>query len=544
MFQEGFKELLDEFLLEAHERADEVEASLLRLRSPDPEEAERALTQAKRELHTLKGNAGMMGFIDLQQLAHHMEDEVEVLDLAAPQIDILLNELDILRQTLHTITPEHDGSDATDGQATHQVDVGPYADGESRDIGGSVRVPFVKIDQLVELQAETLIYRNRLSDSIQQAKAALKETLPTEPIEQSLFMDRINASWDEVDYARQALEKTLRQLQEQTTNLGMVPLQGLFRSLRRVIHDESSRQDKKVDLEIFGGDTPIDKTLLEAAADALGHLVRNAVIHGIERPAERLAKEKPETGTVRVAATLDANQIWIEVADDGRGIDMVSLRHRAAALGSDHSASSDFTLLFEVGISSHAGTDIGAGRGVGMAAVKQSVESHGGRIEVQSRQDVGTIFTLRLPVTASILRSLLLEADGEGYALPLISVVEALSAREQERHTINGAPVVKWRRQLVPIIDIGHLFGTRQDVRTAGTPIIIEINGRYRALLIDDIVGIRDIVVKSLDSLVGRPQGISGSTILGDGRVLMILDPAILTTLSPFVSSEPARLGK
>ena len=534
MFQEGFKELLDEFLLEAHERANEVEASLLRLRSNSPDERQAALAQAKRELHTLKGNSGMMGFVDLQQLAHHMEDEVEMLDLDSPVIDSLLTELDILRQTLHTITPEADPTQ-TETATPSESSESRAAENEPRDTGGSVRVPFSRIDQLVEMQAETLIYRNRLADSIHNGQALLKDPFPEDPGEQQHFINRLSSSWDEVEMARQSLEKTLRLLQEQTTNLGMVPLQGLFRSLRRVVHDESSRQDKRVELVIQGGDTPIDKTLLEAAGDALGHLVRNAVIHGIEAPDRRLAQGKPDTGQVTVSATLDANQVWIEVRDDGAGIDLASLRQRAAAAQtSEIPLGSDFNLLFEEGVSTHSGTDIGAGRGVGMAAVKDSVESHGGRIEVQSQRHVGTTFTIRLPVTASILRSILLRADDEEYALPLTAVVEALRPAEQERHHVNGAPVLKWRRQLVPIIDLGQHFDTRPEVRPEGSPIIIEINGRFRALLIDDIVGIRDIVVKGLDSLVGRPAGISGSTILGDGRVIMILDPAVLTALSPF----------
>lgn len=540
MFQEGFKELLDEFLLEAHERADEVEASLLRLRSNETAERQAALAQTKRELHTLKGNSGMMGFIDLQQLAHHMEDEVEDLDLEAPQIDNLLTELDILRQALSTITPE---GEMFEGDAPQEQEErfgeGRQNDAEGRDAGGSVRVPFVKIDQLVEMQAETLIYRNRLADAVHNAGLILKEPLPTGTAELHLFVNRLGTSWDEVDLARQSLEKTLRHLQDQTTNLGMVPLQGLFRSLRRVVHDESSRQDKKVELEIVGGSTPIDKTLLEAAGDALGHLVRNAVIHGIELPEDRLAAGKPESGLVKVSATLDANEIWIEVADDGAGIDLASLRRRALATrGNELGLGSDFTLLFEEGVSTHSGTDLGAGRGVGMSAVKETVESHGGRIEVQSERGAGSTFTLRLPVTASILRSILLRADGEEYALPLTAVVEALPPSEQERHQVNGAPVLKWRRQLVPIIDLGQQFATRRHPRPGGSPVVIEINGRYRALLVDDIVGIRDIVVKGLDSLVGRPKGISGSTILGDGRVIMILDPAVLTALSPFISNE------
>ncbi len=545
MIQGGFKELLDEFLLEAHERAGEVESLLLRLGSGDAEVRDAALARAKRELHTLKGNAGMMGFSDLQQLTHHMEDQVEELDLEAPVIDEILTALDSLRQGLEDISAQTQDlarpALAVDGAAeARPAAAEPAGDGDRRSGAAetgisSVRVSFSRIDQLVEMQAESLIFRNRLLDTVQRGLSLAKGI----DREGEDFAERSLAMWEDVEEAQQALEKVLQQLQEQVTQLSMVPLQGLFRSLRRLVHDESTREGKTVELVISGGETPIDKTLLEAAGDALGHLVRNSVIHGIETPVERQRQGKSETGKVKLSATIDANEILIEIADDGDGIDLAALRRQAEKTqGAAVATASDFTLLFEEGVSTREGADLSAGRGVGLSAVKKSVESHGGRIAVTSQRGVGTSFVLRLPVTASIMRSLTLAADGEQYALPLTAVAETLKPDQANRHEINHAGVVRWRNRVVPLLDLGCAFGTATKIRSGGFVIMMEINGRYRALAADEILDIRDIVVKGLDRIVGESRGISGSTILGDGRVIMILDPAALTTIPPFIATD------
>lgn len=538
MLEGGFQELLDEFLLEARERSDEVESLLLRLVSGSDEERQAAIAKAKRELHTLKGNSGMMGFSDLQQIAHHMEDLVEELDLSAPEIDPLLESLDALRRGFEAI-----GSPADDGAADDSADTAGEAadkgaderiDEESahRDMG-SVRVPFSKIDLLVESQAETLIFRNRLADAIDNGMRMVQESEELPEATKKTLLE----VWEEVEHARETLEKTLTLLQGRITELGMVPLQGLFRSLGRLVHDESRREGKQVELQIAGGDTPIDKTLLEAAGDALGHLVRNAIIHGIEMPTERRLAGKNETGRVAVSATLDSGEVRIEVADDGGGIDVRALEEKARVLslelGQAGELDDPFALLFEDGVSTRQGADLGAGRGVGMSAVKKSVESHGGRIRVGSTPGEGTLFSLYLPVTASILRSLLVVVDDEAYALPLTSVAESLNLGQSRLHEMNHSQVLRWRGRLVPLLDIGATFATHQGVREAGFVIIIDINGRSRGLVIDRLVGIRDIVVKGLDTIVGSPSGISGSTILGDGRVIMILDPSALVALPP-----------
>ena len=551
----GFQELLEEFLLEAKERADEVEATLLQMASGSPTERDEALAQAKRELHTLKGNAGMMGFSDLQQLAHEMEDEVLDLDLGAPEVDGLLRTLDQLRDGLEAIqTPDAEsadifgtaepysdgsvdatagseadstGADAADTDADDEADRATRA----RDVAGSVRVPFTKIDQLVEVQAETLIARNRLADAIGQSRDLVEAT------DQELPDDFVNAAvsaWEDVEDARQNLEKTLRLLQELVTDLGMVPLQGLFRSLSRIVHDESRREGKQIDFVVQGGDTPIDKTLLEAAGDALGHVVRNAVIHGIEMPEARKAADKGEQGTIRLSAAVEGGEVRIEVSDDGAGIDTDALRKTARTVAPELAAgASDLALLFEEGVSTRGSTDIAAGRGVGMAAVKRSVESHGGRVKVQTESGQGTSFSLHLPVSASILRSLLLSVDGEDYALPLTAVTETLQREHETLHEMNRTAVIRWRGQVLPLLDLGDAFETGRGIRDKGFIVVVDVNGRLRGLVTDQLVGIRDIVVKGLDRIVGQPPGISGSTILGDGRVIMILDPAGLVTIPP-----------
>ncbi|MEM7355928.1 MAG: chemotaxis protein CheW [Acidobacteriota bacterium] len=538
--QSGFQELLDEFMLEARERADEVESMLLRLRSDDPEVRDAAIARTKRELHTLKGNSGMMGFSDLQELAHRMEDQVEDLDLDSPEISGLLSELDALRQGLEKARSANAELGAIDGEAAAEEQAADEAETESsseaRDsVGGSVRVPFAKIDQLVEMQAETLIFRNRLSDSVRQGLVLTKLA----ELDAEEFVNRSIAAWEDVEIAQQELEKTLNLLQEKVTNLGMVPLLGLFRPLRRIVHDESASEGKKVELVIEGGETPIDKTLLEIAGDALGHLIRNAVIHGIETPAERLRQGKSEGGTIQVKATLEGGEVWIEVTDDGSGVDVAGLKSRAKELlGDSYESGSDLALLFAEGLSTRQGTDLSAGRGVGLAAVKKSVERHGGRVDVRSQRNVGTSFSLRLPVTASILRSLLLQVDAETYALPLSSVIETTRLSVHEHHRVNQAQVIRWRGQLVPLLDLGLAFATSQAPREDGFVVLIEVHGRFRGLVIDAIIGIHDIVVKGLDTIVGQPVGISGSTILGDGRVVMILDPAALAATPPFVEAR------
>ncbi|MEM9293077.1 MAG: chemotaxis protein CheW [Acidobacteriota bacterium] len=566
----AFKELLEDFVLEARERADTVEEMLLSLAEASAEEREQKVARAKRQLHTLKGNSGMMGFGELQTLAHEIEDAVEALDLESPEIDELLQQLDRFRLLLRQqVASQLEGGEDSDEDRTRAGDEPSEADGVSagesaeqetgsddegaearadspgedpqeqeqeqeevsRELAsGGVRVLFSELDGLVELLAEVLLYRNRLGDSLGQ----VRQLLPGENREQS-------DAWDESEAVRQSLEQVLDFLQERILRLRMVPLATLFRHLSRIVHDESRREQKKVRFVTDGGDTPLDKALLELASEALGHLVRNAVNHGAERPAERKAAGKDETAVLRLSAAVKGQEVHIEVEDDGGGIHYESLEALARARGLPHRTRADLdALIFEAGVSTRSSTSLSAGRGVGLAAVASAVRRHGGRIDLSSMPGEGTRFLLRLPLSVSITRALLLRVDGEVYALPLGAVIESLRLEIDALERVGGREIFRWRGQLVPVLDLGQWFRTAIDPRSQGFVVIVEALGRHRAVVVDELVGIRDIVVKGLDPLLGSPPGLSGSTILGDGRAVLILDPSALTEQ---ISTDSAAVG-
>lgn len=619
-----FRELLADFLSEGFERTDAVEQHLLDIASEDSAGRREAVIGIKRQLHTLKGNAGMMGLGALQQLAHALEDRVEVVDVEdqeglAAAVDQLLAGVDQMREHLNTLTrdeaeeggagqddsaeddpadyhpelaasgPDGEPSDtsaevlldseargraSTDTTATESAKTAPPSPEKAKpEIGapgtqgdgrrapapvpsaasadddgihalgfrasdGRIRISYAKIDELVELQAEALVLRTRLAEAIGAGANAARATTIRHARPDASDADGVRGDsdeperWKNVAEAWQALEKSLDRMQARIIDLGMVPLEGLFRPLGRIVHDESRREGKRVELKVRGGETPIDKALLEVAGEALGHLVRNAIIHGIETPDVRAAQGKPPVGTVDLRAAVVSGEVRIEVADDGGGVDLDAIERRMSDRARAQTPGEDpFAVVFEAGITSRGDADMSAGRGVGLSAVKASVERVGGRVELRTAQGKGSSFQLALPLTTTILRSLLLRADQETYALPLSSVTESLHLDPKTLHTVNQAGVLRWRGRVVPLLDLGLAFETADKMRERGFAIVIETGGRARALVVDDIAGIRDIVVKSLDPIVGHPIGISGSTILGDGRVIMILDPVTLATI-------------
>jgi len=504
MIHDAMEGLLAEFLLEAQERLERVEEALLESVSAGPQALVPRLEEVRRELHTLKGNAGMVGRADLQALAHEMEDALEALDLREPRVEGLLAGIDRYRALL-----------AAAGDLTQ----------------GGVRISFGRVDALVELLAETVIFRNRLREALARARQSGPDPASARD------------AWSEVESAHEQLGKTLDLLQDGVMRLRMVPLRTLFRQLGRIVHDESVREGKEVRLVTAGGDTPLDKALLELSSEALGHLLRNAVVHGIETTEERRAAGKPPAGTIRLAAEADAREVRIEVEDDGQGLQRDALIAAAERLGHPIGPGKDpYALLFLPGFSTRQAVDLSSGRGIGLSAVQEAVEQRGGRIEVASREGIGTRFRLRLPLSVSITRALLLRCDGEDYVLPLAAVVESLPLAAAAMHEINDACVLAWRGDLLPLIDLGFSFGTATARRRSGYAVVVEAEGGRRGVVADRILGIREVVVKGLDSLLAAPTGISGSTILGDGRAVLILDPAGLLALSPF-GGAPAESG-
>jgi len=507
-----YEEFLADFLLESRERLDRLEDILLALGETAPERRRSALDEACRELHTLKGNSGMMGFKDLQGLAHSMEDTVHALDAKAPQVGPLLEGLDEFRRLLGLRSAPAPPSREADGA------VAPAAE---ESFQGSVRVAFSALDGLMDHLAEMVIFRNRLADTVQRACSQGAQ----------------RQGWEEVQLAQEVLGKTLGLIQEGVMRLRVVPLRSLFGRMKRIAHDEAVKEGKGVRFEATGGETPMDKALLEVASAALGHIVRNAVVHGIEPPEVRLSRGKSKTGRIKLTASLLSNEVSVEVVDDGAGIDRRALEREATERGIDCSRIDDLnSLVFHPGFSTRKNADMSAGRGMGLSSALEAVRRICGHVEVSSEPGMGTLFRLRLPLSVSIVRALLVRADGEEYALPVSAVVESRKLQPGDGHVVNGAGVLPWRDDLVPLLDLGYASRTSRGRRESGYVIIIEADGKHRGLVADGITGLREIVVKKLDPILGSWEGLSGSTILGDGRAVLILDPKGLTSVPPFVA--------
>lgn len=515
MTHNPYEELAADFLLDARERLNRLEEVLLAAASAGGADVSPWLDEARLQLHTLKGNSGMMGFARLQGVAHDLEDRVDELDPRRPRVDDLLAGVDLFRRELGRIEglPEEEEESVLQG--------GAAPSDLTRD---GVRVPFQVLDGLVDLLGEMVILKNRLADSLVRCRDVGRAAAPDE--------------WTELDEAHEHLGKTLDHLRDGVLKLRMVPLKTLFGSLARIVHDESAREGREVRFETAGGETPLDKALLELSSEALGHLVRNAVIHGLEGREERRKAGKPRQGLLRLSAETDAREVRIDVLDDGGGVRRAEVVAAAERRGHRLAAGEDpLSLLFLPGFSTREEADLSSGRGIGLAAVQKAVNRRGGRIEVFSEEGAGTLFRLRLPLSVSITRALLLASDGEDYALPLSAVVESVPLADPRVHEVNGAALLDWRGGLIPLLDLGTSFGTAEARRRSGFAVVIEAAGVHRALAADRVHGIREVVVKGLDRLAGDPPGIAGATVLGDGRAVLILDPTGLMDLSPFGAS-------
>ncbi len=505
-------ELFGEFVSESDERLARIEELLLTLEEFPQGVRTSDLDSLRRELHTLKGNSGMMGLDELQALAHAMEDRVDAMDPEAPEPAALFADLDRFRSLLRAAEAARDGDTPT---AT--------ADSQQGARAGTIRVSLNKLNDLIDLSTELLGARTRLETSISRGLAAASEA-----------GDASGPLWKRLGQTRNDLEKTLDALHRAIQNLRMVPLQPVFGALKRIVHDESRRSGKQVRLVTRGEKTPLDNSLLELAGETLGHMVRNAVVHGIERPSEREAAGKPPVGQIRVSASVKAGSVWIEVRDDGAGIDRQALVEAAREAGHDVGPDTDLhDLVFQSGLSSRSETDRSAGRGMGMSAVLDAARRYGGLIDVETVAGRGALFRLQLPLTVAATEALLVEVGGEEYAIPAAAVLEtaAPTTGDCERGFLELDDFE------VPLVDLAENL-THGAASTENTgvsrdryAIVLAVTGRTRALLVDEVLDLREIVVHRLDAALEHLPALAGTTVLGDGRVVLILDPEALVAM-------------
>ena len=376
----------------------------------------------------------------------------------------------------------------------------------------TLRVSIEKVDQLLNLVGELVITQAMLAQNSREGQ-----------LNQQLLAGLTD------------LERNTRDLQEAVMSIRMIPMSMVFNRFPRMLRDLAAKLDKKVELVTQGEATELDKSLVEKITDPLTHLVRNSCDHGIELPADRLARGKPEHGTITLVASHQGGSIVIEVRDDGRGLNRAKLISKARERGIDAPDSMTdqevYSLIFAPGFSTADQVTDVSGRGVGMDVVKKNITSLGGTVEIDSAEGYGMSVKVRLPLTLAIMDGMSIGVGDECYILPLASVVESFQVAPGMIKTIGGSGrVVEVRDEFMPVIDLERVFEVpRFDFEhVSNIMVVVEAEGARVALLVDELLGQQQVVVKNLEANYRKVQDVSGATIMGDGRVALILDTGSL----------------
>jgi two-component system chemotaxis sensor kinase CheA len=394
------------------------------------------------------------------------------------------------------------------------VKFGRRADDKVSAESSSIRVSVEKVDKLINLVGELVITQAMLAQMSNKVDPVLYETL-------------LNGLGQ--------LERNTRDLQDAVMSIRMMPISFVFNRFPRVVRDLAGKLGKQAELKTVGEGTELDKGLIEKITDPLTHLVRNSIDHGIESPADRVAAGKSEKGTITLRAFHQGGNVIIEVSDDGRGLDrskiLAKARERGIAAPDTMTDAEVWHLIFEAGFSTaDVITDV-SGRGVGMDVVKRNIHALGGRVEIDTTTGAGTRITIRLPLTLAILDGLSVAVGSELFIVPLTYIVESLQPQAAEVKTVSGrGRVIHVRGEYLPLIALHEVFNLKPRAKDIerGIVVILETEGRKTAIVVDELVGQHQVVIKSLETNYRRVHGVSGATIMGDGKVALILDPVAI----------------
>ena len=546
---DDMQDIVEDFLVEADELIESLDANLVRLEAT-PEDPD-LLNEIFRAAHTIKGTSSFLGLDQITGLTHKMEDVLNRLrksDLTVTPgiMDLLLESLDILKQLLDKVRHKTNDvvditgiSDRLEAVFTGESDAGSAKAAMSAELPGAkspdditgqgparrsgekkdqtIRVDVERLDALMNLMGELVLGRNSLVQTVNR--------MMTDP--QGDDADHVTRAAATVNYITSELQLAVMKMR-------MQPIGKVFGRFPRVVRDLARDCDKKIDLVISGEETELDKSVIEEIGDPLVHIIRNSCDHGIESAAERTAKGKPEAGTIHLSAAQEGSNIVIRIQDDGRGLDGRAIRAKAVerklATAAELAGMPDrevFGYIFEAGFSTAKElTDI-SGRGVGMDVVRTNIEKLNGLIDIASTVDAGTTLTIKLPLTLAIIQGLLVQSDDDIYILPLSSVHETVKTSQADIHYANRKPVFRLRDEIIPVINLtGILRGDGTGFTMTEKPYIVVVGlaDKKLGINIDDFLGQEEVVVKSMGDYLGATEGIAGATILGDGRIRLIID--------------------
>jgi len=540
-------ELLSDFVLESRDHLAGIETQLLDLeRNPQDSEALHALF---RSFHTIKGLAGFLELSEVQRISHEVETVLDLarnghLTITPTAVDIVLRSADYLRTWLAHVEaglagtaseapaadegliasiralginrPAKDSSAQVGGPAEALLSETPSEPPEAGGVATrtrqtmAVKVNTGKLDFLADMAGELVIAESLVRHDPELAG------IPSPALQRKISQ----------------LARITAELQKTAMALRLVPIGPLFNRMARLVRDLSRQFSKSVEMETRGADIELDRTIVDELGDPFMHMVRNALDHGIESPDERRASGKNPTARLYLKAQHQSGNVVIEVGDDGRGLDKERILSKAVERGlvrsnSDLSDSEIYNLIFEPGFTTAARLTNVSGRGVGMDVVRRHIEKLRGRIEIHSAPGRGATFVLKLPLTLAIIDGLIVGVGRERYVVPLFAVREMFRPTEESVWTVqNRAEMVLVRGGLLPLVRLSSRFGVpaQSDSPLESVVIVAEVEGKPFCLLVDELVGKQEVVIKSLGETFKRVKGVAGGTILGDGKVALILD--------------------
>ena len=550
-------DLLREFLTETNESLNLVDAELVRFEQEPNNGA--ILGNIFRLVHTIKGTCGFLALPRLERLTHAAETLMgkfrDGMPVTAEAVTLILSTIDRIKSILDTIEKSEQEPEGGDADLIEQL--GHMARGEA------VTPPEVApLPQPVRAPVE--LKKPDQPEPIEKADKQDKSERPDEDRSDRLANHSIRVNVDTLDHLMttvselvltrnqlleivrrnedsdfkvplQRLSSVTAELQEGVMKTRMQPIGNAWQKLPRVVRDLCAELGKDIELAMRGADTELDRQVLDLVKDPFTHLVRNCADHGIESPAERIAAGKPAKGTIRLSAWHEGGHIIIEISDNGRGLDLAGIKAKVVEKGlvseAQLAAKSEAEIcnyIFAAGFTTAAKVTSISGRGVGMDVVRSNIEQIGGTVDLKSISGVGATFTIKIPLTLAIVSALIVEAGGERFAIPQLAVLELVRAGNSGEHRIEhikDAPVLRLRNKLLPLVRLKEVFRLGACDNENGFVVVTQVGSQVFGVVVDGVFHTEEIVIKPMSSKLRHIPVFSGTTILGDGSVIMIIDP-------------------
>src|SRR5580704_13553794 len=515
-------DLLREFLTETNESLNLVDAELVRFEQEPNNGA--ILGNIFRLVHTIKGTCGFLALPRLERLTHAAETLMgkfrDGMPVTAEAVTLILSTIDRIKSILETIEKSEQEPEGGDGDLIDPL---------GRMARGEVAAP----QQVAPPPAPPVELKK--PDAPEPPEKADKQDKPERPDEERgdrLANHSIRVNVDTLDHLMTTVSA---ELQEGVMKTRMQPIGNAWQKLPRVVRDLCAELGKDIELAMRGADTELDRQVLDLVKDPLTHLVRNCADHGIESPAERIAAGKPGKGTIRLSAWHEGGHIIIEITDNGRGLDLAGIKAKVIEKGlvseAQLAAKSETEIcnyIFAPGFTTAAKVTSVSGRGVGMDVVRSNIEQIGGTVDLKSVSGAGTTFTIKIPLTLAIVSALIVEAGGERFAIPQLSVLELVRAGNGGEHRIEhikDAPVLRLRNKLLPLIRLKEVLRLGACDNENGFVVVMQAGNQVFGVVVDGVFHTEEIVIKPMSSKLRHIPVFSGTTILGDGSVIMIIDP-------------------